>query len=282
MKRRVQRRVKRECADAPAPATVQPMSDRLRHHRYRSRHFVRLHVALGLVVAFLAELNACTPATGDRRDTGRTPSGDSPSSGPTSGDSEPTSDGSPTSRGSDASASTPATSGPLAGGSEGDAGPEGACALPFEAGDCDGAIPVYARNAHTGQCSPQIYGGCGGNENRFATYLECVHSCNVRESGKACEVDGLTYPDGWTSVPDPFSCNTCECIDGEVNACGQSGCVQDCPAGTAPGTTCAVCGPTDACLVVETGCLPKCEPNDAIPCSNGGVCLNGLCGSPCG
>ncbi len=51
------------------------------------------------------------------------------------------------------------------------------CTLPFEVGDCDGAIPVYWYDSETGACEMQSYGGCGGNANNFATLEECEASC---------------------------------------------------------------------------------------------------------
>ncbi len=41
------------------------------------------------------------------------------------------------------------------------------CSLPFEAGPCDAAIPVYAYV--NGACVARTYGGCQGNGNRFNT-----------------------------------------------------------------------------------------------------------------
>lgn len=258
------------------------MSSSLTSQSGQARRHLRGTLAVGFLIAFPIAINACSASTTDGSNTDDTTSGGSHSGGQTSGGSQPTSGGSPSSGGAHASGGSAAIGGALGGGGQGGAGSAVACSLPFEAGDCEASIPVYAHNPQTGRCEPEVYGGCGGNANRFATYLECVQSCSVHESGMACEVDGITYPDGFASVPDPFSCNSCECIDGDVNGCTQGGCTQDCPAGTAPGTTCAACGPTDACLVLKTGCLPECDPADAVPCPAGGVCLNGLCGSPCG
>jgi len=94
----------------------------------------------------------------------------------------------------------------------------------------------------------------------------------------SCLVNGMTYEHGAT-VPDPFSCNTCSCNDGQVDICTEIGCPIECPEGTLPGTECAECGPTDACLVVHTGCLPVC--NEAADCA-GGPCIEGVCRSLCG
>lgn len=49
------------------------------------------------------------------------------------------------------------------------------CTLPFEAGDCDAAIPVYAYI--DGICQAQSWGGCGGNANKFQTLEACQAAC---------------------------------------------------------------------------------------------------------
>jgi hypothetical protein len=164
-------------------------------------------------------------------------------------------------------------------GGEGGSAPGGRCELPFEVGPCDAAIPVYFHNPQTERCEPAVYGGCGGNENRFESLSACESACAVLPSGASCEVNGLTYPDGSGGVPDPFSCNKCACVDGQVNACTEAHCPVDCAKGSAPGEACASCGPTDGCLSVRTGCLPTCDEKN--PCESG-FCLDGLCKNVCG
>jgi hypothetical protein len=56
-----------------------------------------------------------------------------------------------------------------------------ACKLPFEAGNCLAYIEVWAYEPSKQACSKQVYGGCGGNENRFATRKECEQRCGVSE-----------------------------------------------------------------------------------------------------
>jgi hypothetical protein len=53
--------------------------------------------------------------------------------------------------------------------------PAAACALPFEVGPCDAAIPVYAFVG--GACVKRTYGGCQGNDNRFGSLEECQATC---------------------------------------------------------------------------------------------------------
>jgi hypothetical protein len=95
----------------------------------------------------------------------------------------------------------------------------------------------------------------------------------------ACEVEDVVYPSGSHDVGDPLSCNTCTCEDGELTSCTDVACPEPCPDGTASGTSCADCGPADACEVVRIGCLPRCDGDD--DCIGGG-CHDGVCRTLCG
>ena len=159
------------------------------------------------------------------------------------------------------------------------------CELAFEVGDCDAAIPVWWHDASTGRCEQQIYGGCGGNDNRFETFEACQARCGHAGSPDdvACRVDGETYPNG-SGVPDPYSCNGCTCNQGQIDSCTEIGCPEPCPDATAEGTSCAACGPADGCEIVETGCLPACnsdadcdDPDYPMCVIDGGYCAM-LCG----
>jgi hypothetical protein len=117
------------------------------------------------------------------------------------------------------------------GGSSAGAGGSGpplpaACSLPFEAGDCDGAFPVFA--FVDGACQPRIYGGCGGNENRF-TSEQCLSTCEQRPSVNAC-------PDGRVEREICVAC-------GQVGGCGQKliACAQPCDAQTECATRSFAC-----------------------------------------
>jgi hypothetical protein len=94
--------------------------------------------------------------------------------------------------------------------------------------------------------------------------------------GASCKVEGVVYPGGSGNIPDPFSCNTCSCLDGQLD-CTKIACPEPCPAGTVQATQCAQCGPTDACEIVEHACLPACTSTCAT-----GMCLNGVCAMVCG
>jgi hypothetical protein len=52
------------------------------------------------------------------------------------------------------------------------------CALPPSAGSCDAYVQAYYFNPFHARCEPFIYGGCGGNANRFDTLQACEQRCN--------------------------------------------------------------------------------------------------------
>jgi hypothetical protein len=99
-------------------------------------------------------------------------------------------------------------------------------------------------------------------------------------AGRSCKVDGKVYADGESNIPDPVSCNTCECEDGALACTEIGGCERPCPDGYAFGTDCAQCGSTDACEIPEYGCFRSCQDGCAEPghVCVGGLCLAGLCG----
>ncbi|XP_039212471.1 BPTI/Kunitz domain-containing protein-like [Crotalus tigris] len=51
------------------------------------------------------------------------------------------------------------------------------CTLPKETGWCKASFPRFYFNAATGTCENFIYGGCRGNANNFATWVECRARC---------------------------------------------------------------------------------------------------------
>jgi hypothetical protein len=69
-------------------------------------------------------------------------------------------------------------------GTDGGWAPPTVCALPFDSGSCRAASPVYA--FVNGSCVERVYGGCEGNENRFASFEECLATCAGQPPLGAC------------------------------------------------------------------------------------------------
>ncbi|XP_053959093.1 kunitz-like toxin PcKuz3 [Anastrepha ludens] len=51
------------------------------------------------------------------------------------------------------------------------------CLQAPQSGRCFGYVPSFAYNPIARKCEEFIYGGCGGNDNRFETKRECEFSC---------------------------------------------------------------------------------------------------------
>ena len=52
------------------------------------------------------------------------------------------------------------------------------CTLQPVTGPCRARIPSFFYNTTSGNCERFIYGGCGGNGNRFKTATECTAHCS--------------------------------------------------------------------------------------------------------
>ena len=51
------------------------------------------------------------------------------------------------------------------------------CSLQPVTGPCKGLFPRYFWNVNTRQCEKFIYGGCGGNSNKFLDVKSCAKQC---------------------------------------------------------------------------------------------------------
>lgn len=56
-----------------------------------------------------------------------------------------------------------------------------ACSFPADTGTCRAYFPKYYYDTNSGTCEEFIYGGCGGNANRFSTIEECSELCGSRK-----------------------------------------------------------------------------------------------------
>ena len=51
------------------------------------------------------------------------------------------------------------------------------CKFPPVSGMCLAYMPSFFYNATSGMCESFVYGGCGGNDNRFTSVDECMKTC---------------------------------------------------------------------------------------------------------
>ncbi len=62
---------------------------------------------------------------------------------------------------------------------------DGICRLPAVTGPCKAYFPRWYFDNQEGQCKPFIYGGCGGNSNRFSSQEDCEKQCQRKPKGTA-------------------------------------------------------------------------------------------------
>ena len=58
------------------------------------------------------------------------------------------------------------------------------CNQPESSGFCRAMMEKYYFDSSSGECKQFIYGGCGGNQNRFDTIDECLKKCSVGGNNK--------------------------------------------------------------------------------------------------
>ncbi|VDO08493.1 unnamed protein product [Rodentolepis nana] len=97
------------------------------------------------------------------------------------------------------------------------------CNLPLITGPCQGSEVRYGFFPPSGLCEPFRYSGCGGNENSFATKLECEIVCN---GSIRCYEYGSYFTarsHSITEIISSVSCSNAMC--GENAVCASGSCV---------------------------------------------------------
>jgi hypothetical protein len=64
--------------------------------------------------------------------------------------------------------------------------PPADCSSDFEVGDCDAAFQRWWHDPQTGMCVRRTYGGCGGNQNNYASREDCRAACPAPSSSSSC------------------------------------------------------------------------------------------------
>ncbi|CAL1675129.1 unnamed protein product [Lasius platythorax] len=62
------------------------------------------------------------------------------------------------------------------------------CLAPVDSGDCDDSITAYYYDAQHQMCQAFIYGGCGGNANKFQTEEQCERLCGKFHGQDMCNL----------------------------------------------------------------------------------------------
>jgi hypothetical protein len=91
------------------------------------------------------------------------------------------------------------------------------CSLAWDGGTCRGAIEAWWHDPSTGVCMPVTYGGCGGNDNRFATRDECIKACRSSSPNDAT----CSQPSDCILVS-PGCCAACDPVDERAFIAGNS------------------------------------------------------------
>jgi hypothetical protein len=129
------------------------------------------------------------------------------------------------------------STGGVAGTSAGTGGGGGICSLPLVTGSCQAYFPSFGFSTTTGNCVPFVYGGCGGNDNRFATLVECEAACGGPRLSDCPETapDGLECPEeGKVCTYDFENCLCAPTIVGGPCSKVDSGCALRPDAGVSP------------------------------------------------
>ncbi|XP_068163308.1 collagen alpha-1(VII) chain [Antennarius striatus] len=63
------------------------------------------------------------------------------------------------------------------------------CQEPMSEGACSEYVLVWYFHSRSGECRPFVFGGCGGNRNRFSSRQECQSWCETESGGRVYQSD---------------------------------------------------------------------------------------------
>uniref|UniRef100_A0A224Y2M9 Pancreatic trypsin inhibitor n=1 Tax=Rhipicephalus zambeziensis TaxID=60191 RepID=A0A224Y2M9_9ACAR len=104
-------------------------------------------------------------------------------------------------------------------------GKDGPCNLPPDTGLCKASIPKFYFNSTVRKCLIFTYGGCGGNENNFASEHECKQRCSKKMECKpaVCNMPPAVGPCK-ASIPRLYYNSTVnQCLEFRYGGCGGNG-----------------------------------------------------------
>ncbi|XP_055949212.1 papilin-like isoform X1 [Argiope bruennichi] len=126
---------------------------------------------------------------------------------------------------------------------------EDVCRLPVEPGPCNEAHPRWFYDAQTQNCLPFVFGGCGGNKNRFKTSEICLRFCTgitAIPPERRPHVAPTTTPTPEPTQCPPSNCANIQCPFGieesfDFNGCSSCRCSNPCEVHNCPdGSRCAI------------------------------------------
>ncbi|XP_051247897.1 collagen alpha-1(VII) chain isoform X3 [Dicentrarchus labrax] len=65
----------------------------------------------------------------------------------------------------------------------------GRCLESMSEGSCSEYVLLWYFHPRSGECRPFVYGGCGGNRNRFSSRRECQNWCGMESRGRGIQSD---------------------------------------------------------------------------------------------
>ncbi|CAD6186601.1 unnamed protein product [Caenorhabditis auriculariae] len=80
---------------------------------------------------------------------------------------------------------------------------EQVCRSPQDAGPCEQYSDQWFYNAYSRQCETFVYGGCGGNLNRFRTKEECEQRCSFLNGQQPSQQQAVSIPSAGQPAPAP-------------------------------------------------------------------------------